>query len=79
MHGRKGKDMTKMTNDEVMSELHSGSPLNRARQKFSSAAARIEQAGQQRKPPCPIEVKRMEFEAVREIVEALGLVMPASN
>lgn len=78
MHDAKGKDM-KMTNDAVMSELKSDSPLNRARQKFSSAAARIEQAGQQRKPPSPVDIRRMEFEAVREIVEALGLQMPTSN
>lgn len=69
----------RMTNDEVMSELRSDSPFNRARQKFSSAAARIEQAGQQRKPPSPVDIRRMEFEAVREIVEALGLQMPTSN
>ena len=71
--------MTKMTTEEVMSELRSDSPLNRARQKFSSAAARIEQEGAQRRPASPIEVRAMEFQAVREIVEALGLQMPSSK
>jgi hypothetical protein len=59
-----------MTDEEVIAELRSDSPLNRARQKFSSACARIEQAGQQRRGLSPIEMRRMEFEAVREIEAA---------
>jgi hypothetical protein len=59
-----------VTDDEVMAELRSDSKLNRARREFSSASARIEQAGLQRSPASPIDVRRMEFEAVRKIVAA---------
>ena len=62
-----------MTDQEVMAELRSDSPLNRARAAFSGAAARIEQAAMQRRPPGAIEVRRMEFEAVRKIIAAAGL------
>ena len=60
----------KMSDDEVMSELKSDSALNRARAQFSFASARIEQAGQQRTPLGPIEMRRMEFEAIQKILEA---------
>jgi hypothetical protein len=53
-----------MTDEEVLAELRSDTPLNRARRQFSSWSARIEQASQQRKPIGPIEMRRMEFEVV---------------
>lgn len=59
---------------EVISELRSDSPLNRARQLFSSWRARIEHAMAQRKPISPVEMRKMEFQAVREIATALGWV-----
>jgi len=59
------------TDDEVMAELLSDSPLNRARAKFSHWAAHIEQEGLQRRPAGPVEVRRLEFEAVEEIRDAL--------
>jgi hypothetical protein len=59
-----------MSDDEVMKELQSESPLNRARKVFSSESARIEQAGQQRTGLSPIEMRRMEFDAVRKILGA---------
>ncbi len=55
-----------MTNAEVMKELGSLSRLNKARQKFSSWSARIEQRSMQGLPP--VEMRRMEFEAVQDIV-----------
>jgi hypothetical protein len=61
-----------MTDDEVIAELRSDSPLNKARQQFSSWSARIEQKGQQRRPLTPIEMRRMEFEAVQAIVAAFS-------
>jgi hypothetical protein len=61
-----------MTDDEVMAELRSDSPLNRARQQFSSWSGRIEQRGQQRQPYSPIEMRRMEFQAVQAIVAAFS-------
>jgi hypothetical protein len=60
------------TDQEVMELLRSDTPLNRARREFSTASARIEQANQQQKPFGPIEMRRMEFEAVERIAAALG-------
>ena len=60
------------TDQEVMELLRGNSPLNRARQEFSSACGRIDQAGHQRTPLSPIEMRRMEFEAVERIHAALA-------
>jgi hypothetical protein len=60
-----------MTDAEVMELLRGDSALNKARRVFSSACARIEQAGNQRTPLDPIEMRRMEFEAVQQIAAAL--------
>ena len=62
-----------MSDLEVIAELDSGSKFNQARQKFSDASARIEQASMQRSPLLPIQARRMEFEAVREIAKVLGV------
>lgn len=62
-----------MTNDEIMTILRSDTKLNKARQVFSNASARIEQAGLQRSRPGPIELRRMEIEAVREILAVYGV------
>lgn len=67
---------TRMTDAEVMEELRSDSPLNRARKAFSSACGRIEQDGGQRKPSGPVEIRRMEFEAVKAIAAELGITIP---
>lgn len=64
-----------MTTAEVMKALGTDTPLNRARREFSSACGRIEQAGQQRSALSPVELRRMEFEAVRRIAAALGVVL----
>jgi hypothetical protein len=61
-----------MTDEEVLAELRSDSPLNRARQQFSSWSAKIEVRGLQRQPLSPIEQRRMEFEAVRAIITAMA-------
>jgi hypothetical protein len=62
-----------MTDEQVLAELRSDGALNRARRLFSSWSARIEQAGAQRKPLSPIEMRRMEFEAVTAIAAALEI------
>jgi len=62
-----------MTDQDVIDAMHSDTQLNRARQIFSGACAAIEQAAAQRRPAGPIEIRRMEFEAVRKIAEALGV------
>lgn len=63
---------TRRTMAEVMAELGTDTPLNRARKVFSSWCAKIEQAGQQREPLSPVEMRRMEFEAVEAIGRELG-------
>lgn len=62
-----------MTDKEVLAEMQADTPLNRARQQFSSAMAQIEQAGQQRQPATILELRAMEFEAVRKIAEIFGV------
>jgi hypothetical protein len=66
-----------MTDDEVIQELKSDSRWNAARRQFSFASARIEQASQQREPLSPIAMRRMEFEAVLEIVAAFTVILCA--
>lgn len=63
----------RMSDAEVMAALRSDSVLNRARAAFSGAAGAIEQAGAQRRPAGPIEMRRMEFEAVERIAAILGV------
>jgi hypothetical protein len=62
-----------MDDEAVMWELRLDSYLNRARKAFSAACGRIEQATQQATLPSPIEIRRMEFEAVREIAATFGV------
>lgn len=65
-----------MSNEEVMTYLRGDSLLNRVRAAFSSEWATMEQASMQRRPPTPIEVRRMEFEAVQRIAAVLGVTLP---
>jgi hypothetical protein len=65
--------LTWMTDQEVMTALRSDTPLNRARAVFSAECGRIDQAGHQCTPLSPIEMRGMEFEAVRKIAAALGV------
>lgn len=58
-----------MTDTEVMAELRSDSLLNQVRHIFYTESARIEQECMQRRKPTPIELRRMEFEAARKIIE----------
>lgn len=62
-----------MTDEELMREIGTDSPLNRARKTFRFAAAGIEQAQAQRRLISPVQVRRMEFEAVERIAAELGL------
>lgn len=65
--------MQKMTDDEVLALMrkHDDSTFNRARQQFSYAAGRIEQAAEQN--ASPVQIRRMEFEAVQRIAAELGV------
>jgi len=63
--------MSRRTDTEVMELLRGNSPLNKARAIFSGECGRIDQASRQRTPLSPIEMRRMEFEAVERIASAL--------
>jgi hypothetical protein len=65
-------DPRKWSDKRVLDELAANSTLNHVRKAFSSACARIEQSGAQRKPLTPIELRRMEFEAAVKILDAYG-------
>jgi len=54
---------------EVVELLKGSSTINKARAIFSSYSAMIENDQHQRKPMGPIEIRRMEFEAVQKIKE----------
>jgi hypothetical protein len=60
----------RLTDQEVIELLTGDSAINHARRQFSSYSGKIDQAGRQRKPLSPIEMRRMEFEAVEKIIEA---------
>lgn len=58
-----------LNDNEVMELLRGNSTLNKARQVFSSYSAMIEQSLEQSKPIGPIQIRRLEFEAVQKIKE----------
>lgn len=65
------RDMIKkMQIGDILKLLASGSAINNARLKFSSHCGKIENAHNQRTPLSPVEMRRMEFLAVLDIVEA---------
>lgn len=65
--------MTKRSDEEVMALMMGKSKYNEARQQFSYAMARIEQAEQQRTALSPIERRRLEFEAVDKILAVYNI------
>ena len=60
-----------MTPKEIIDEMKSDSLLNQVRQLFSFGYAGIEQASLQRRPPGPIEVRAMEFDVARKIINLI--------
>jgi hypothetical protein len=58
-----------LNDNEVMELLRGNSTLNKARQVFSSYSAMIEQSLEQSKPIGPVQIRRLEFEAVQKIKE----------
>lgn len=62
-----------MTDQECLDLLQGNSDLNRARQVFRFRAAAIEQMLGQRPDLSPVEVRKMEFEAIIDICAALRL------
>ena len=73
-----GIELVAPTDDiSTMALLKGHGPFQEARKLFSSHSARIEQSQQQRRPASPIEVRRMEFEAVVAIARTLGMLKDA--
>lgn len=65
------------TNDKMLiEEIQSNSLLNRVRKIFSHGSALIDQEMEQRNPPSPVEMRRMELsfaeEIIREVENELG-------
>ena len=65
--------MARLSDEQVMLLLKSDALINRARKEFSNNCGLLDQAGRQRKPLTPIEMRRMEFEAVMKIASVLGV------
>jgi hypothetical protein len=55
--------------------MMTNTPLNRARKILSGVCSKIEQASQQRRPAGPIEIRRMEFEAVIKMAKEFGIAI----
>ena len=64
-------DLKSMSDREILVLLNSDDPINLARKAFANWSGQIEQAHMQRKPPTPIETRRMEFMAALAISTAL--------
>ena len=62
--------MRKMTDEEVMAELNTDTPLNRARRVFAGETGRLEQKAMQRYEPTTIEWSSMRS---RELPPSLAL------
>lgn len=67
--------MTKLTDKEVVDLMNYPCAIALARREFCSAVGKIDQAMAQRNPPTPIELRRMEFDAVRRIALAFGIAV----
>lgn len=66
--------MRKMSDADVLAAIKSNSPLGKARMVFSDAFTRIQHAKLLKETP-PIEMRRMEFDAIRQIAAALGVMI----
>jgi hypothetical protein len=64
----------KLTDTQVADLYQSEVPWNIARRAFSTATARIDQIAHER-ALSPLELRRMEFEAVADIARALGILL----
>ncbi len=65
-------DWRKLTDREILDAMRADTPVNRVRTIFSHEYARLEQSGMQRRPPGPIEYRRMEFEAAEKLLAAVS-------
>jgi len=63
--------MSKMSMDEVVGHIRDNTPLNKLRAKFSGWCGRIDQAQRQHRALNPVDMRRMEFEAVQEMAREI--------
>jgi len=71
---RQPRYMPDWSDDKVAREVLLDTYLNKARKEFKAARRRItEVLSAEGDPPSPIEMRRMEFDAVVRIAEALGV------
>lgn len=71
------KTIASMTGREVLDALRADTQLSRVARIFSESWAEIDQASRQRKPPGPVEVRRMELQAANKICELFGAGLPS--
>lgn len=68
------QEIQAISDSKLLGLLRSDTQLNRARVRFSSAAAEIEQDAMQRRPSSPIDIRKMEFAAVARILAEFGII-----
>lgn len=59
-----------MTDEELMDHLKNDTALNKVRTVLSGVIGAADQAGQQRRPQTPVEVRKQEFAGVEKILDA---------
>jgi hypothetical protein len=67
----KTKTLLGLPADRVVALMGSENAIGKVRRIFYHGAANLEQADAQRKPPGPVERRRMEFETAQKIIEAV--------
>lgn len=70
---KQSKIIADMTRREVLDTLQADSQVTRVWRLFSQGYAEIDQAGRQRHPPCPVEIRRMDLQVANAICELFGI------
>lgn len=68
-----------MNTQDALRHMREHTPLNQFRACLSGVIGEAEQAGQQRRPPTPMETRKHEFESAQRLLETafeLGLALP---
>lgn len=58
-----------MSMKDILNELATESKLNRARRILSGHCGQVDQMCRQRRSPSPVDIRRLEFEAVKKILK----------
>ena len=70
---KQSKIIADMTGREVVDTLLADSQVTRVWRLFSQGYAEIDEAGCQRHPPSPVEIRRMELQVANAICELFGV------